>query len=77
MPVKKVTKKPVKKVSPKKTVKKTTKKAVTAKAPKKTVKKAKKPQVSKKSTKDVAVSPVVDSSGVVTMSPVPDDVVNT
>jgi len=66
---KKVAKKPVKKVV-KKPAKKTVKKAV-KKPVKKTVRK---PKTSR--DPDVVVTPVVDSSGVVTMNPVPDDLLN-
>lgn len=68
---KKVTKKaakPAKKAAAKKPAKKAVKKPA-----KKVVKKAAKKQ---EPAKDVVVAPVVDTSGVVTMNPVPDDVAN-
>jgi len=66
--VKKVTKKVTKKVSKKPAVKKLVKKS-----PKKMAKILPAP---KKTKVIVAVAPVVDSSGVVTISPVHDDVLN-
>lgn len=66
---------PAKKATAKKAVKKPVKKTV--KAAKKPAKKPVKKVTRKAKAKEVvAVSPVVDSSGVVTMNPVADDVLN-
>ncbi len=73
MPAKKATKKAPKKPA-KKPVKKPAKKAAVKKPAKKVT--ARKPKKAQEPVKDVAVSPVVDPSGVVTMNPVPGDVVN-
>jgi RNA polymerase primary sigma factor len=75
MPAKKAT---AKKKAAKKTVKKPAKKVVTKKAVKKPAKKVatKKAKKSKETVQNLVVSPVVDSSGVVTMNPVPDDIAN-
>lgn len=71
MPAKKA-KKAAKKPAKKKVA--TTKKPAVKKPTKKVT--ARKPKKAKEEVKDVAVTPVVDSSGVVTMNPVVDDVVN-
>lgn len=63
--VKKAAKKPVKKAVKKPAVKKPTKKVA-----------ARKPKKAKETVENVVVAPVVDSSGVVTMNPVDDDVLN-
>jgi hypothetical protein len=72
---------PVKKAAAKKVAKKPVKKAVTKKPVKKAAKKPAKKVVARKPkkaerAKDVVVTPVVDASGVVTMNPVEDDVLN-
>jgi len=70
--VKKATKKPAK---TKKPVKKAATKKAAAKKPTKKVT-ARKPKKAKETVPAVVVAPVVDQSGVVTMNPVADDVVN-
>ena len=77
MPAKKTAKKPAKKPAKKATAKKSTvKKSVAKKSAKKVVKKTKKlPAVVQQSVPVVPVAPVV-TNGVVTMTPIPDDVAN-
>jgi len=72
---KKVAKKPAKKaVSTKKQTKKPVKKTAAAKKP--TTRKPRKTAVAAAPVQDVAVKPVVDPSGVVMITPVVPDVVN-
>ncbi len=74
MPAKKATAKKAAKKPAKKPAKKSPKKAAAKKPAKKVA--TRKPKKVQEPAKDVAVTPVVDPSGVVTMNPVPSDLAN-